>query len=502
MTPSKILFFLCISFIIGIFLSSILQISQVFIWVFLFVGVLVIIFGFLPLGKGWGWVVGFCILFFCLGILRLQISQFNIAENKLIKLNDIDQTITFIGTIVSEPDNRDTIQKIKFLPENFNGLILVTKTRYPEYNYLDKIKITGKIKTPGKFSDEVYSESYKNYLLKDGVYSTMDFAKIELLSSKHDYNIFNWTYEKILFVKQKLRENIRQNYSPPASLIMEGTILGDNGALSDELKNQLNITGLRHVIAVSGTHVIILSVILLNLFLLVGFWRGQAFYGCVILIWLYIVLTGFPASGVRAGIMITLLLLAQKLGRQAGGLRVVVIAGAVILGINPLLLFYDVGFQLSFLAVLGLIYLDQFIKNSILKIAKIKNNSFEKFVGMFSATISAQIFTVPVMLYNFGNVSLIAPITNLLVLPAVEPLMIFGFLSAFFGLFFGPLGFILSIPCQILLIYFIKILKIFSAPWAMKVFENVHWAWLVILYFVIGLFVAWVRRKERENNFY
>jgi len=529
MTASKILFLLGISFILGVFLSSVLQVSQTFVWVFLFVGILLIFIGLLSflrptlpakrgekqkskerklnfrfqIKPGMISIFGFCILVLCLGVLRNQISLYNIENNNLIKLNDNADELVFVGKIIAEPDNRNTIQKLKFKADNLDGIILITKNKYPEYKYLDRIKISGKLKIPQETEDF----SYKNYLLKDGIYSVMDFPKIELLDSLQQASFTENIYKKVLFVKQKLNESIIQNYSPPHSFVMQGTILGSSASLTNELKNQLNTTGLRHIIAVSGTHIIILSSILLNLFLLLGFWRGQAFYGSVSLIWLYILITGLPASGIRAGIMATLFLFAQKIGRIAGGERIVVIACAIMLMINPLLLIYDIGFQLSFMAVLGLIYLDKFIKKFILQLLSklIKNTDnlkLDKFSAMVSATLSAQIFTLPIMLYNFGNISIIAPVANILVLPIVEYLMIFGFLSAFLGMFSNILGFILSVPCYVLISYFLKVLEIFSGSWASKTIENIHWIWLIILYFIILLFTAWVKKKERENQFY
>ena len=88
-----------------------------------------------------------------------------------------------------------------------------------------------------------------------------------------------------------------------------------------------------------------------------GFWRGQAFYLAVAFIAVYIALIGFPASGVRAAIMGCIALLAQKLGRQNTTSRILVLAGALMLLQNPPLLYYDIGFQLSFLASLGIIHI-------------------------------------------------------------------------------------------------------------------------------------------------
>ena len=73
----------------------------------------------------------------------------------------------------------------------------------------------------------------------------MTFPKIELVSEKHQYNIFSYLYEKILFLKQRLRQSIQNNFLPPQSSILQGTILGDNGAMSQDLKNKLNVTGIK-----------------------------------------------------------------------------------------------------------------------------------------------------------------------------------------------------------------------------------------------------------------
>jgi competence protein ComEC len=325
----------------------------------------------------------------------------------------------------------------------------------------------------------------------------LNFPKVEIVLTKHQYDVCSYLYEKILFFKQKIRESIQRNFLPPQSSILEGTILGDNGAMTNDLKTKLNITGLRHIISVSGTHIVILSSIIMSLLLAVGLWRGQAFYIAMSFICFYIILTGLPASGIRAGIMGGLYLLAQKLGRQSMGSRVIVMACAGMLLINPLLLIYDVGFQLSFLAVMGLIYLEPFIKNLIKMITR---DRAEELIGIISTTFAAQIFTLPIMIYNFGNISFIAPITNLLVLPIVYWLMVFGFLASMAGIFSSAIGWILSIPCWILLTYFVKVIDFFSKPWAMKTLQNIHWFWLIVFYLIV-VSVTWFLRKKYSQKF-
>ena len=470
MTPSKILFLFCLAFILGVFVESLIKIPQVFLAGFLLLDVA---FLFIFIKKNNFLVAGFCILFLIIGILRVQIAEFNIANNRLAKFNGKGE-IVFTGTIIDEPDVRDASQKLKI--KVGDGIVLATANKYPEYKYLDKVKVTGKLQEP----DIIDGFNYKNYLLKDGIYSVISFAKIEVIG-KANAGLFENFYSRILFIKQKFRQSIKQNYTPPASLILQGTIVGDNGVLSQDLKDKLNITGLRHIIAVSGTHIVILSSILIYLLLYLGFWRKDAIILSIAIIWFYIILTGLSASGLRAGIMGSAIFASQIFGRQNSSQRMMALAGALMLLQNPLLLFYDAGFQLSFLAAMGIVYL---------------NPILEKFMpGIIATTFSAQIFTIPLMMYNFGNVSLVAPITNLLILPIVEPLMIFGFISSFAGIFSNMLGFVLSLPCQILLLYFSKVIDIFSKPYMAIFFENVHWLWLVVLYSIIGTATYFLNKR-------
>ena len=279
----------------------------------------------------------------------------------------------------------------------------------------------------------------------------------------------------------------------------------------------MSVTGLSHIIAVSGMHVVILSSIIMFLLIGLGLRRDQAFYIAVIFICFYIILAGLPPSGIRAGIMGTVYLFAQKIGRQSVSSRIIVLACGLMLLFNPLLLFYDVGFQLSFLAVLGIIYFEPLIRKFFKFLVKFfytkvaggnlktylpaireKNESL---FSMLSVTIAAQIFTLPIIVFNFGNISWVSPITNILILPAVSFLMLFGFLSSTIGIFSRALGWVSSIPCHVLLNYFIWVVDLFSKSWMHKTIENVSWIWLVVSYFTIG-FATRFLYSSRLNKFF
>ena len=168
---------------------------------------------------------------------------------------------------------------------------------------------------------------------------------------------------------------------------------------------------------------------------------------------------GAPASAVRAGILGGLFMLGQHLGRFSVGSRATVFAAAFMLLLNPLLLRVDIGFQLSFLAILGIIYLQPIFGN-IFK--KIPNPKFFPLGLTLTTTLSAQVLTFPILIYNFGYISLVSPITNILIVPIISPITILIFVFGMFAMIFLPLGFIFSWLAWLGLTYIIFIIDFFS----------------------------------------
>ena len=484
MTASKILLYFCLSFIGGIFLNSFFKIPQLLMLSFSILGLIFISVFF----KYKNFVViGFCILFLVFGIWRHQLTELRIMNNELRKYNDQEKIITLVGLVAKEPDIREKSVKLTVKVEKINARVLITTNRYPEYQYGDELKITGKLETPLEFEDF----NYKDYLKKDGIYSVIDFPKIELIEK----NQGNLIYAKILAFKEKLRESIYQNLSPPQGSILGAIILGDKQKISEEWKNKLNIAGVRHITAVSGLHVTVLSSILMTLLLWLGFWRQQAFYFAILIITLFVVMTGLQPSAIRAGIMGSLFLIAQYFGRMSSASRAIFFAGAVMLAQNPLLLKLDVGFQLSFLAMLGIIYLLPVFQNWLKFIPWLQAKS------ILAMTFSAYLFTLPILIYNFGYISLVAPLVNILIIPLLYWIMIFGFIFASFGIISPIVGWILSFPAWFLLTYLTKVVDFFSKlPWAYKTFENVNLIFLLISYLILG-FVTWRVQEKQKLKF-
>ena len=431
-------------------------------------------------------VIGFCLLFLVLGIWRYEFAQSKIIYPQ-------EKNITFFGTVAAEPDVRANNIKLVIKPDQNGfrqvyGKVLATTDRYPEYQYGDKLKISGQLQIPEVF-DEFH---YRDFLAKDGIYSVIYYPEIELLERGKYTGATRVFFAGVLEFKNKLREVIFQNLSPPQSSILAAIILGDKRQISQEWKEKLNYAGLRHLTAISGMHVGILTVILMSFLIGLGFWRQRAFYFTIALIAFFIIMTGLQASAIRAGIMGGLFLLAQQLGRMNISSRAIIFAATLMLVDNPLLLKLDVGFQLSFLAMLGIIYLVPIFQNLLSKVS-----DFFQLKNILAITISAQIFTLPILIYNFGYFSAVAPITNILIVPFLPFIMGWGFIFVFAGTILSFFGWFFSLPVWLLLTYLIKIADWFSSFSFSAYFFEVSWVWLLISYLILGLFIWRFNEKQK-----
>jgi len=472
MTLSKITLYFCLSFIGGIFISSFLKIPSFIIGEFFILGIFYSLFFF---KKKPILVFGLCLIFLSLGILRYQ------AVLKDFETQEIKDFINFS-------------EQIEIVIEiSMQGEILVTANRYPEYQYGDKLSINGALKEPCVFKDF----NYKNYLRKDNISAVIYYPSIFLIKDGPLPVLSGaWLYKRIFFFKDKLRMVIRQNLSPPQSSILSAVILGDKKNISDEWKEKLNKTGVRHITAVSGMHIVILTSILMSFLINIGFSRGKSFYFTIGFIFLYIMLIGFPASAVRAGIMAYFFLLAQKIGRMSQSQRVIIFAAVIMLFQNPFLLKDDVGFQLSFLAVLGISYAMSIFQNWL---KFIPENKYFGIKDILCMTFSAQIFTLPILIYNFGYISLIFPLTNILIVPILPFIMFSGFIFSFIGIFWQFLAWIFSFPALFLLTYLVKIINLlYKIPFT-SLELKISWYYFMIFYLLLACSIWKLRQKNIQN---
>jgi competence protein ComEC len=204
------------------------------------------------------------------------------------------------------------------------------------------------------------------------------------------------------------------------------------------LLEKFRTTGIIHIVVLSGFNLTILAQFIMIILAIFGR-KISAFFGSLAIV-LFAIMTGASATIVRASIMALLVILAKMLGRNSEALRLLFVAAFLMLIFNPMLLLYDPSFQLSFLATMGLLLLSPKIENSI----KYGDFKFFNFREILAATISTQIFVFPLLLYMMGEISLVAPIVNILVLIFIPFSMIYGIFNIFISYIDINLGIIFA----------------------------------------------------------
>ncbi len=486
--PSIYLKVALISFIIGIGILPLLSpLSANLVVIFLILTSILIFF----LRKQKVLKLVFIALFFILiSSLRIQLNQHTATTQTIDFYNDTKKKITFIGYICEEPDLRIdkgkyTIcaQKIIFKNsiQKTQGKVLISLKRYPAYQYGDKLKLVGSLKTPVEFEDF----SYRNYLSRYQIFSVMYTPQIQILE-KNTGNLF---YAKIFAWKKKLEDKISQIFTDPSSSFLAGLLIGSRRGIPENIMEAFNITGLTHIIAISGYNITIIIVFIMGMLSFLP--RKISFYMALVGIVIFTIFVGASAAVVRAAIMGILGLIALQKGRQTDVTLSILITATLMIAYNPKILWYDVGFQLSFLAVLGLVYIAPFFEKWFEKIPQT--------LGLREAlmmTLAAQVTAVPIILLNFERLSLIAPLANILVAPFIPLAMLFGFiavlisfLSLNLSLFFGFFAYIFL---EIILIVAKFLAKV---PWASVEVENIS-VFIVVFYYLLLTFFVYKKTKK------
>ncbi|HLM84375.1 MAG TPA: ComEC/Rec2 family competence protein, partial [Candidatus Bathyarchaeia archaeon] len=280
------------------------------------------------------------IFFLALGIWRMNASddfaKRNLAGQKL-------GAVQFFGIVVKEPETDEKYQKIVVRDAEKNS-ILLNADIFPSYEYGDGLAISCTLQAPK--NQENSNFDYQMYLAKEGIYRICNKPRITLTAK----NQGNKIYSAVLAVKNAFEKNLSAVFPDPEGAYLKGLLLGGSKRMTKNISDAFSKTGTTHTVAVSGYNVTIVAAFLMWLGIALGLWRQQVFSFALVGIILFVLATGAPSSAVRAGIMGSLVIWAMKEGRLANSTNAILLAASAMLAINPLLLRYDAGFQLSFLA--------------------------------------------------------------------------------------------------------------------------------------------------------
>ncbi len=374
----------------------------------------------------------------------------------------LGQKVRITGELRDEVDEREANARLAIQVTHIDGVdmahvqpvrVLALVAPHPVVSYGDTVVVEGTLKKPEVFeTDAGRLFDYPQYLAVSGIGYTMSFGHVVTSEDQ------GASFRRFLFsLKDQYLDGIGQALVEPYAALAGGLTVGDKRALGGELLDTFRDAGIVHIVVLSGFNITIIIAFLLG-------WMSslsrkvQLMVGTLVII-AFVLMTGASATGVRAGIMAALALMATVLARQYAIMRALAVAAIAMVLWNPRILLYDPGFQLSVVATMGLVAVAPRIAKRLLWLT-------ERFGlrEIVASTIGTQIAVLPLLIYQIGEVSLVALPANLLVLPTVPFAMLFASVAGLYGMIGLPLAAVVGYPSYLLLLWIV-----FVAEWAAAV---------------------------------
>ncbi|MBN1640531.1 MAG: ComEC/Rec2 family competence protein [Anaerolineae bacterium] len=431
------------------------------------------------------------VLLLALGAMRYLVAAPWLDERSVSTYNGRGW-VTLTGVVAAEPDVRDTYANLRLeaerlslgegVPVRVEGAVLVRVPRYPTYAYGDRLRVQGLLRTP----PDLAGFSYRDYLAHRGVYSLLSGTQVVVLAHGQGSPL----YAALLAVKGRAQHTVAQILPEPAAALLSGILLGVDTGLPRDLVADFDATGTAHIIAISGFNFAIVGGLLTRISVRVVGRRYAAWFSTAAIA-LYAVFVGGSGAVMRAAVMSCIAVWGEHLGRQNSSANALFATALLMTAWNPHLL-WDLGFVLSFAATLGLVTL-----------ADPLGRRFEAALALFLPgrwaapvarilnepvvlTTCAQLTTLPIVVYHFGTLSLVTMLSNALVLPAQQQVMLWGGLATVAGMAWLPMGRLLGWAAWLFLAWTIWVVEwTAQLPHAAVTVSDVHaahvWAWYGLL---------------------
>ncbi len=503
--------YLCVAWLIGLWFADTLMGQEVSAAIWMLAGFLGFVGAvFVPRREQAIRTMLLCLFALCAGGARVaMVGDVRCDGAQVCGLNGQPRDVTLVGWVAGEPDVRDAVVNLRVrvteatvrnlahpdgLTQAMEGDVLVSVPRFPVIAYGSVVTVTGALNEPFESAEF----SYRDYLAREGIYSTMYLPRIRVGASNQGWKPLAAIYQ----LKSSAADTIEQLIPAPASGLLKAIMLGDKSGLPDQLEDDFRTVGLSHLIAISGFHVSIILILVLGV-LDVGFRPKTAAIITIVVLILYAVLVGLRPSVIRATFMgIGFLIGTRFLGRRNNTISILASIAIGITLINPDQI-TNVGFQLSFAATLSLALYGQmlatWLKNWVHNNLFEPNAAIKRLLNILAITLAAQILTLPIVAYHFEQVALVSLLANLIVVPVQPILMIIGVLATLIGSAFLPLGKLVGWVAWLLLTFTIRAVELLAQIPFASVPIQVNEFTLIFTYVMIGA-MTWYLYQEAERR--
>jgi competence protein ComEC len=376
------------------------------------------------------WVM-IALIAFTLGGLRMSIVP---VSSEIAAFNN-SGGLTIEGIIADEPDVRDDQIQIRVAVESItragqiiptSGLVLVRAPRSADARFGDRVAATGLLIPPAEFD----TFSYADYLGRSGVFSIMQDAAVEMLEREPVDRLRANLYE----FKAQAAQHIARSLPEPQAGLLTGILLGNDNGISPEVADAFSRVGASHIIAISGFNMAVLSGAIMGLLKRLHVPDRRAAAASILIIFIYTLLVGAGAAVVRAALMSSLLVIGTAIKRKTYVPASLAFVALILSLLNPTVL-WDISFQLSLFATLGLaLFSDPLAKRFDALLNNWLPPSLVRTVGGLLSeplivTLAVQITTLPLIALYFSRLSLLVVLSNLLIVPVQAAVLILGIMA-------------------------------------------------------------------------
>lgn len=410
-------------------------------------------------------------------------TQVLYLKNKYLKIYKDDKSIiSAMAVVVKGPSEGEynykyTVKARTGKYKNKKFIVYINKKNKKLLEYGDLVEIKGEYSAP-EVARNYKGFDYSQYLKTLNIYGTIKVEEVKIINK----NQLSPILISINNIKEKMIDNANRNMPKRTANLLLGILIGERDNIQEDIIESFRTANLSHILAVSGAHT---SYIILGITYLISKSKTPKRIGyiiTIIILLIFIMITGASYSVVRACIMAIVVIGAKICYRKENFFTSICISLIIILIQNPFAI-NDIGVKLSFMGTAGIVIFNKSITNFFIKL-KIK----QKIAEALSVTFSAQLMIMPITILNFNTISLTFFISNILASPLLGIIIIFGFISIFISSILNPISKILFLILHIFLELLILVSKVTEKIPGSSILVKTPNILFAIVYYILILF--------------